>query len=168
MNPQGPRPPQSVADAVFRQGCGCLGALAFKIAVIVVIVLVIDWQSRRKREREEAERATTSEAAARLADDLAQETDSEGRFVRRPAGPLPGNDFWGRPFRLSYQPGTLSDGLEVRSAGPDGEWQTRDDVVVTRTSKLSNKAVARDAVGGLLDAARDRFIGKGMADGEKK
>jgi hypothetical protein len=166
--PTPPRPPQSVAEAFFRQGFGCLGAVVVKIALIVVVVLVLDWRSRQKRQRIEAERAQASEAAARLADRFGEEKDADGRFVRRLEGELPEADFWGRPFRLGYKPGTLSDGLEVRSAGPDGEWNTRDDVVVTRSSRIANKALARDAAGGLIDAARDRLIGKGKADPEQK
>ena len=63
----------------------------------------------------------------------------------------------GHPLRLAYKSGRLSDGLEVRSAGPDGEWNTRDDVVVPRASPISGKALVRDATGNLIDAARDRY-----------
>jgi hypothetical protein len=137
--------------------------------VVVVIVLVADWRAREKYARRETERAAASETVARLADECAKDTDSDGRFVRKPDGPQPETDVWGRPLRLTYKPGVLSDGLEVRSAGPDGEWNTWDDVVATRSSRISNKALARDAAGGLLDAAKDRLLGKKpKSDAEKK
>lgn len=161
------RPP-TVAEAFFRTGFGCASAVVVKIALIVAVVLVVDWRSRERREREEAERAAASEVAARLADGLAKETDSDGRFVRKPEGPLDETDVWGRPYRLVYKPHTLSDELQVRSAGPDGEWDTRDDVVASRSSPVSNRALARDAAGGLLDLARDRLRGKKEPDGEKR
>jgi hypothetical protein len=163
------RPPTAV-EAFFRTGFGCVSALVFKLAVVVIIVLIIDWRSREKEAKREAERAATSESAARLADEFAKDTDPAGRFVRKREGPLEESDLWGCPFRLEYKPGTLSDGLEVRSAGPDGEWGTRDDVVVARSSKISNKALARDAAGGLLDAAKNRLLGKKPKDekNEKK
>jgi hypothetical protein len=154
------RPP-TVADAFFRQGFGCLAAVAVKVTLVVVVVLALDCRHEARRQRDEADRATASETAARLADGFAAAgTDADGRFVRRPAGPLPDADVWGRPFRLAYHPGTLSDELEVRSAGPDGEWDTRDDVVVTRTSKVATKSVVRDAAGGAFDAARRKLLGK--------
>jgi hypothetical protein len=155
-----PNRPPTIAEAFFRTGFGCVGAVVVQIAMIVVVVLVIDWRYRQKAEREAAERARASETAARIVDELAKNTDADGRFVRKPEGQLPETDVWGRSFRLAYQPGNFSDGLEVRSAGPDGEWNTRDDVVVTRSSRISNAALARDAAGGLFDAARNRLLGK--------
>jgi hypothetical protein len=161
------RRPPTAAEAFFRYGFGCAGGLAFKIAVVVVIVLIADWRAREKYARREAERAEASEIVARVADEFAEDVDSEGRFVRKPEGQLHETDVWGRPIRLAYKPGTLSDGLEVRSAGPDGEWQTRDDVVATRTSRISNRALARDAVGGLLDGVGQRLSGKKAPDAKK-
>ena len=161
------RPP-TTAEAFFRAGFGCMAPLVLKFLVIVVIVVVADWRAREKYARREAERATTSENAARIADEVAKETDADGRFVRRQDGPLPETDVWGRPFRLAYKSGVLYDELEVRSAGPNGVWNTWDDVVVKHSSKISNKALARDAAGGLLDAAKGRLQGKKPADAAKK
>ncbi len=165
--PTSNRPP-TIAEAFFRTGFGCVSAIVFKIAVVVIVILVLDWRSQEKKARQEAERTATSETATRLADEIAKDTDPNGRFVRKPVGPLSETDAWGRALRLDYQPGTLSDGLEVRSAGPDGEWNTRDDVVVTRSSKISNKALVRDAAGGLFDAAKTKLWGKNSPDTEKK
>jgi hypothetical protein len=156
--PVPPRPTN--AEAFYRAGFGCLGNLVFRIAVVVIIVLVADWRAREKYAKREADRAATSETAARLADEFAKDTDAEGRFVRKPEGPLPETDAWGRQLRLSYKPGLLSDGLEVRSAGPDGEWNTWDDVKTVHHSRISNKALAREAAGGVFDAARDKLFGK--------
>jgi len=138
-----------------------------KIVVVVLVVLVADWRAREKYAKREAERAATSETVARLADEYADETDTEGRFVRQPDGQLPESDVWDRPLRLAYKPGILSDGLEVRSAGPDGEWKTWDDVVAKRSSRISNRALVRDATGGVLDAASDRLTGKKQTDKKK-
>lgn len=165
--PRRPSRPPTVAEAFFRTGFGCLSVVVVKIAVIVVIVLVLDWREQEKKARLEAERASASETAARLADELAKETDSDGRFVRRPEGPLSENDVWGHPFRLAYQPGRLSDGLEVRSAGPDGEWQTRDDIIATRSSNIHSKTLVREAGSGLFNTAKERLWGK-KKDAEKK
>lgn len=163
-----PRRPPTAAEAFFRTGFGCLGTLAFKIALVVILILFLDWRRREKDAQRETERAATSETAARLADAFAKDTDPDGRYVRKPEGPLPETDAWGRPFRLAYTPGRLSDGLEVRSAGPDGEWDTADDVVAPRTSPIAAKALARDAAGNLLDAAKAKLWGTKPKDGEKK
>jgi hypothetical protein len=162
-----PRPPRTHADAFYRHAFGCLGALAFRLGVVVIIAVIADWRAKEKYAKREADRAATSETVVLVADELAKDTDSDGRFLRKPEGPLPETDAWGRPLRLTYKPGVLSDGLEVRSAGPDGEWNTWDDVVGTRSSRISNKALARDAAGGLIDAARDKLLGKKPKDGEK-
>lgn len=54
-------------------------------------------------------------------------------FLRRslrPNKPFPvGTDFWGRPYRLELEP----DGFVVRSAGADGRYQTRDDLICQAT-----------------------------------
>ena len=162
-----PDRPPTAAQAFFREGFGCVGQVVVQIALIFVVVIVVDWRYRQKEAREAAERARASETAGRLVDEFAKDVDSDGRFVRKqPEGPLPETDAWGRPFRLAYQPGNFSDTLEVRSAGPDGEWKTWDDVVVTRSSRISNKALARDAASGLLDAAKAQLWGT-KKDGEK-
>src|SRR5438552_3324251 len=117
MSPPAPIPHRrpTTAQAFFREGFGCLGGLATKIIIVVVVVLVMDWRSNQRATRREVERADTSETATRLADELAKDTDSDGRFVRKAEGPLPETDAWGRPFRLSYKFGTISETLEVRS-----------------------------------------------------
>ena len=121
--PKPNRPPRqpTAAEAFFRSGFGCVAGVVVQFVAIVAIILVVDWRYRQKAEREAAERARASEIAVRLVDELAKDVDSDGRFVRKPEGPLPETDVWGRSFRLAYQPGNFSDGLEVRSAGPDGD-----------------------------------------------
>lgn len=158
MTPAPHRPP-TVAEAFFRTGFGCASAIVMKIVVVGAAIFVSDCRNRERVEqarRLEAERAVVSTIAARLADELARGTDPDGRFVRKPEGDLPDADAWGRSFRLVYRSGRLSDGLEVRSAGPDGQWGNHDDVVVTRESKVSAKALTRDAASGLLDAVKKR------------
>ncbi|AWM39861.1 hypothetical protein GobsT_17660 [Gemmata obscuriglobus] len=164
-----PRRPPTIAEAFFRTGFGCASVFVMKILLVVTVIFVSDCRSRERAERLEAERAAASATASRVADALARETDPDGRFVRKPEGELPDIDTWGRVFRLAYRAGHFSDGLEVRSAGPDGQWGNDDDVVVTRESKVSTKALTRDAASGLLDAAKKRLGGSAAgAKGEKK
>ena len=172
--PNRPRPP-TAAEAFFRTGFGCLAAVVGKIALIVVVVLVLDWRHQQRKEREaaerarvSAERARASDTAAKLLDPFTKETDSDGRFVRKPEGPLPETDVWDRPFRLEYRQHVLSDEVRVRSAGPDGQWNTSDDVIVSRSSQLTNKSLVRDASSGLLDAAKKQLSGNKPNDAEKK
>jgi hypothetical protein len=168
MSAPGPRRPPTTSEAFFRQGFGCLGALATRIVIVVVVVLVMDWRSREKAARLEAGRAETSETATRLADEIAKEVDTDGRFIRKPEGALAEADAWGRPLRLMYKSGTISETLEVRSAGPDGEFETRDDVVASHASRVTNHALAREVTGGALDAAKARLFGKGKPGEDKK
>jgi hypothetical protein len=162
-----PNRPPTVAEAFFRTGFGCVGVVVVQIVMIVVVVLVVDWRYEQRAAKQEAERAATSETAVRIADEFAKDIDPDGRFVRKPEGPLPETDVWGRQFRLAYKPGRFSDGLEVRSAGPNGEWNTWDDVVVTRSSQISGKSITRDAAGNLLDAAKAHIWGTKPKDAEK-
>lgn len=157
-----------MAEAFFRAGFGCFGGLILRLAAIVLVVVLADWRAREKYAKREADRAATSETVTRLADEFAQETDADGRFVHQTEGSLPETDAWGRQLRLRYKPGLLSDRLEVRSAGPDGVWHTWDDVKSAHSSRISNKALVRDAADGVLDAARDKLFGKKSDKGETK
>lgn len=159
-------PPPTTAETFFRTGWGCFGGLVLRLAVIALVVVLADWRAREKYAKREADRAATSETVTRVADEVAKDTTEDGRFVRKPEGPLPETDAWGRQLRLSYKPGLLSDGLEVRSAGPDGVWNNWDDVKSEHSSRISNKVLAREAAGGAIDAARDRIWGK-KPDAEK-
>lgn len=161
-----PRSP-TIAEAFFRTGFGCVSVFAFKIAVVVIIIVVVSWREEAKKAKleeekakQEAERAAASEIASRVVDEFAKETDADGRYVRKQEGPLPDTDVWGKQFRLAYKQHTLSDEVQVQSAGPDGIWDTRDDVVASRSSKLSNKTLTRDAAEGLWNAAKKQLWGK--------
>lgn len=155
---------QTVYGSLYRRR---LALVVVLLALLVAGVLVYDRQ-RREAARREADIAATTASANALADALAKDTDSDGRFVRKPDGDRPETDAWGRAFRLSYKPHTLSDELEVRSAGPDGIWDTRDDIKAVRESPVSTKALARDAAAGLFDAAKTRLTGGKKPDDEKK
>ncbi len=78
-----------------------------------------------------------------IADELDTLVSDEGRYVR--VHQSPGVDAWGRDLKVSY----LSEGckalvetLEVRSAGPNGEFGDRDDLVVRRRNVVRGAALA--------------------------
>jgi len=65
----------------------------------------------------------------RIATELDQQTTETGNYVRANAAAIRENDPWGTPITIGYSQGGVAEVVTVRSAGPDRELQTKDDVV---------------------------------------
>jgi hypothetical protein len=96
---------------------------------------------RRERERIEAEnrRKALEQADALVvqwADRLAAAKQANGAFSRHEG--LSDDDPWGKQLRIHYSDAEDQDSqtLEVRSAGPNGEFDDDDDLVRTRTTQI--------------------------------
>ena len=116
------------------------------------------WRHTVHRERVELARA----ACNRWADDLDARVGKDGKYVRWD-GPSPAEpDPWGTPLRVHYFQGITGESLRVHSAGPDGVFDTSDDVTTSRTSTTVGSVVA-----GAAGAAADRVMDR-AADRVKK
>src|SRR5258708_5039585 len=68
----------------------------------------------------------------RIADELDARTTAAGVYVRAKDGEIKENDPWGTRIRVTYSQGGLAEMIDVRSAGPDREFHTKDDVATER------------------------------------
>jgi hypothetical protein len=133
------------------QICG-LTALAF-VAVAFVAAGCGDDRSREKAEAQ----------IQRLADNLDAKTTETGVYIRVKEGEIKENDPWGTPIKVSYSQGGVAEMIEVRSAGPDREFHSSDDLVAQRMAanlkgigegiKKNAEATAAGAAKGLVKGA---------------
>ena len=79
-----------------------------------------------------ARRAKIEKAQAqvrRIAEDLDKRTTETGVYIRVKEDDIKEKDPWGTQIKVSYSQGGVAEVVSVRSAGPDRELQTDDDVV---------------------------------------
>jgi hypothetical protein len=99
----------------------------------------------------------------RLADDLDSKTTETGVYIRVKDGEIKETDPWGTPVKVSYSQGGVAEMIEVRSAGPDREFHTSDDLAAQRMAanlkgigegiKNNAEATAAGAAKGLVKGA---------------
>jgi hypothetical protein len=70
----------------------------------------------------------------RIADDLDSKTTATGVYIRIKDDDLKETDPWGTRITASYSQGGIAEMIDVRSAGPDREFHTNDDLVTQRMS----------------------------------
>jgi len=95
----------------------------FMAAVVTVIVGCGDGAARQ--------RAIDSARAQvkRLAAELDERTTESGVYIRVRADEIQEKDPWSTTIQVSYSQGGVAEVVRVRSAGPDREFQTDDDLV---------------------------------------
>ncbi len=109
----------------------------------------------------------------RIADDLDKRTTSSGVYIRAKDGEIKETDPWGTPIDVSYSQGGIAEIVHVRSAGPDHQLHTADDVVAERmsanlkgvgegvkknveeTAQRAAKGVVKGAVQGVKEAIQE-------------
>lgn len=69
----------------------------------------------------------------------------------------PVEDSWGREILVTTDRGLLNDKVVVRSLGHDGKKGTLDDVVAIRTRINRDQEIAQEAMGRLLNFAKERL-----------
>jgi hypothetical protein len=129
-----------------------LVALAF-VGVAFVSAGCADDRSREKAEAQ----------IQRLADALDAKTTETGVYIRVKDGEIKDNDPWGTHIKVSYSQGGVAEMIEVRSAGPDREFHTNDDLATQRMAanlkgigegiKKNAEATAAGAAKGLVKGA---------------
>ena len=105
----------------------------------------------------------------RIADDLDSRTTPAGVYVRVPKDAIKETDPWGVRLRVTYSQGGFAEMIDVRSAGPDCEFHTSDDVVAQRTAanmKGIGEGIKRNAEETASNAARGAV--KGALQGVKE
>jgi len=105
----------------------------------------------------------------RWAEKLDAQTTDTGVYERWPTEELPEVDPWGHKLRVLYSQGGVAETVTVRSAGPDGEWHTADDIATMRFSanlKGIGNGIKKNAEETTANAARG--LVKGVAEQVRK
>lgn len=115
---------------------------------------------------------TAQTQVARWADRLDRQTTATGVYIRHPGEQLPERDPWGVPLKVAYEQGGVAEAIVVSSAGPDGEFDTQDDIIQQRMSanlKGIGEGIKKNAAGVAEDAAAGAAKGmiKGLKEGVK-
>lgn len=105
----------------------------------------------------------------RWADNLDRQTTETGVYVRHKGEHLPDRDPWGTPLKVAYEQGGVAETVVVSSAGPDREFDTRDDIVQQRMS-ANLKGVGEGIRKNAGEVAEEASAGaaKGMVKGLKE
>lgn len=105
----------------------------------------------------------------RIVADLDQRTTKTGVYVRVKDGEIKENDPWGVPVQVSYAQGGMAEIVHVRSAGPDRQFQTRDDIHeqgIAVNLKGVGEGIKKNA--GDVAASTAKGLVKGTVDGIKE
>lgn len=142
---------------------GAVAALVILSIFVGGIVLLGGWwwyadHQQRVAEAERKKRAAQVEQARldvdRWADQLDQRLDEKDRYIA-PEPPLP-VDSWGRSLAVAYGDEPWGESLTARSAGPDGQFDTEDDIVAWRKNVRTGD-VGRAAANAVADKIQDRW-----------
>ena len=144
-----------------------LQSLGMIPAVVIGIVLCgVPGCSDHSRERAAAQ-------VQRIADDLDGRTTATGVYIRVKDADIKESDPWGTRIKVGYSQGGIAEMVEVRSAGPDREFHTGDDVVADRmaanlkgvgegikknveeTANRAAKGVVKGAVQGVKESIKE-------------
>ena len=112
---------------------------------------------------------TARTQVTRWADRLDRETTETGVYIRHQGEQLPERDPWGVPLKVAYSQGGVAEIVVVSSAGPDGEFDTQDDVIEQRMS-ANLKGVGEGIKKNAPEVAEKAAAGaaKGMVKGLKE
>ena len=126
--------------------------LAWLTATSLLIAAGCDNGAARRAAIEKAEGQVR-----RIAAELDQKTTETGVYVRVKEGEVKESDPWGKRVEVSYSQGGLAEVVRVRSAGPDREFDTKDDVVaegMTANLKGIGEGIKRNAEETAANAAK--------------
>jgi hypothetical protein len=122
-----------------------------------------------ERARHEAAKAQVD----RIADQLDKRTADTGAYVRVKDGEIKEKDPWGTGIQVSYSQGGVAETLTVRSAGPDRQFHTTDDLTAygvkasfkgvgagikknaEETAANTAKGLVKGAVAGVKESVKD-------------
>ena len=156
-------------------------------AILSVSLLACFTGCENRAALQQAWRAAIEKAEAqveRIAEELDKRTTEAGVYVRVKDGEVNEKDPWGTPIKVSYSQGGVAEVLSVRSAGPDHEFNTDDDLVaqglamnlkgigeglkqnIEETAAKAAKGIVKGTVEGVKESIRDSLPGKKKKNGE--
>lgn len=111
----------------------------------------------------------TTNQVERIAGELDRQTTDTGVYVQAAAKQIQERDAWGNPLQIVYAQGGVAETVTVRSAGPDRELGTKDDIVASCTSvnlKGVGEGIKQNAEETATSAAKG--LVKGLVEGAKE
>ena len=155
--------------------------VASAVAVAILTLLGCDNGAARRAAIEKAQAQVR-----RIAEELDKRTTETGVYMRVKEDEIKENDPWGTRLSISYSQGGVAETIAVRSAGPDRELHTDDDVVangmamnfkgvgegikknVETTATNAARGAVKGAVEGMKESIKDSlpFKRKRKADSE--
>lgn len=90
----------------------------------IFVIEAIDYQLTVSRQEKEARRV-----ARVLIKDLDSKRDATGTYIRTEWPAIMPKDPWGNDIKVTYIKSALMEKIEARSAGRDGLFETRDDII---------------------------------------
>jgi outer membrane murein-binding lipoprotein Lpp len=99
----------------------------FSVIVIGAVAAALGLFLAGCNNRAAIERAETQ--VRRLAADLDRRTTETGAYIRVDVDDIKETDPWGTPLQVANAQGGVAEVVTVRSAGPDREFHTNDDIV---------------------------------------
>lgn len=119
---------ESIDAAGIKMRLGIMNTSSRSVSVVATVVFFLSGTgcdnpvARREIERAEAQ-------VRRIAADLDKMTTEKGVYVRVKEDEIKENDPWGTQVQVSYSQGGVAEVVSVRSAGPDRQFHSDDDVV---------------------------------------
>lgn len=119
-----------------------------------------------------AERAVKDNALVqvrRVVEELDKRTTETGSYIRVKEDDIKEVDPWGMQLKVSYSQGGVAEEVTVRSAGPDKEYHTKDDVVATEMTvnlKGVGEGIKKNAEETAANVAKG--VVKGSVEGVKE
>lgn len=100
-------------------------------ALAVTLFLLAFWLTSAFSSFPKRGDAATEKTLNRIAEKLDAQVE-RGRYQRVDRSTILDKDSWGNRVRIEYREEGLGERLRVSSAGPDAEFDTQDDITVTR------------------------------------
>ncbi len=134
--------------------------LLIAFAPLVVIILVVGGVFGVPYWREEARHARTRATQTLVkehVDQLAEQVDESGQFLKHPAPTLEVEDAWGNPLRVAYEDTLTHHRVVVCSVGEDGKMDTPDDVSSSRRRVRPKREIAIGVLGKMKKVIEERL-----------
>jgi len=141
----------------------------FPVIVIALMVLFFDLRALAKNKMKDPKIDQARAQVGRIATDLDQRTAETGVYQKVDPDQIQETDPWGRPLKIDYSQGGIAETVTVRSAGPDGEFHSDDDLVASGVSanfKGIGNGVKKNAQETSSNIAKG--LVKGAVDGMKE
>lgn len=133
---------------------------AIALALLLIVGFLTSAASRSKREK----RITTDRNVTALAEQLDADVE-RGRYKRISPDEVTQTDSWNTTLRVEYRDEGLGEQLIVRSAGPDGVFDTDDDITARRWL-MNAKGIGENIHDGAASVAKETT--KGVIQGVKE